>query len=374
MFEAYGSPMRRGGRRVVGVLGALDASLVAGLILLTGLSVVVLYSSGGESMSLVVKQFVRVLIAFLIMLAVARVPLPTLARWSPYVYVLGLGLLAMVLVFGIVGKGAQRWLDLGVFRFQPAEIMKLAVPMMVAWVLTRGGLPPRYSHLGLALAVVIVPTLMVAAQPDLGTALLIAVSGVFVIFLSGIRWRDIIVVLGLVAASAPVLWNVLHDYQRRRILTLFDPWQDPLGSGYHTIQSIIAVGSGGLAGKGWMRGSQSQLEFIPERSTDFVFAVFAEEFGFYGGLFLITIYVAVVMRCMVIAFSANGSFARMLGGSLALTFFIYVFVNIGMVTGVLPVVGVPLPLVSYGGTSMVTIMAAFGILMSINNTQRSLMK
>ena len=352
----------------------LDGPLLAGVILLFAVSMVVLYSAGGEDTSLLIKQSLRMGLAFVSMILIAQLSPGTLARWSPYIYAAGLVLLISVLIVGIVGKGAQRWLNLGLFRFQPAEIMKLAVPMMVAWLLTRGGLPPRYWRLLAAIGLVAVPAGLVVVQPDLGTALLIAFSGAMVIFLAGIRWRDIVIVLGLGAAVAPVLWNYLHEYQRNRILTLFDPWSDPLGAGYHTIQSIIAVGSGGSTGKGWLNGSQSQLEFIPERSTDFVYAVFAEEFGLYGGLFLLAMYGLLVFRGVVIAFYASDTYSRLLGGSLALTFFIYVFVNIGMVTGMLPVVGVPLPLISYGGTSMVTLLAGFGILMALNTGRRPLMK
>ncbi|MDH3639338.1 MAG: rod shape-determining protein RodA, partial [Gammaproteobacteria bacterium] len=294
----------------------------------------------------------------------------TLNRWSPYIFAAGLGLLLLVLAVGIVGKGAQRWLDLGIFRFQPAELMKLGVPMMVAWSLTRHPLPPRLKDLLLAGAVVALPTALVVLQPDLGTAVLIAVSGVLVIFLAGIWWRYIAYVLGASAAVAPLLWSLLHDYQRRRIVTLFDPWADPLGAGYHTIQSIIAVGSGGAHGKGWLNGSQSQLEFIPERGTDFIFAVFAEEFGLIGAVLLIGLYLVVVGRSLYIAFCARDTFARLVAGGLALTFFFYLFVNIGMVSGILPVVGIPLPLISYGGTSMVTLMAGFGILMSIQTHRK----
>ncbi len=343
----------------------LDAPLFISLVLLCGLSLVILYSAGGENLALLTRQGVRVGIALVVLIAVAQVSPETLARWSPYIFAAGLGLLLLVLAVGIVGKGAQRWLDLGIFRFQPAELMKLGVPMMVAWWLTRHPLPPRVRDLLWAGAIVGLPTALVVLQPDLGTAVLIAVSGVLVIFLAGIAWRHVIYILGASAAAAPLLWSLLHDYQRRRIVTLFDPWADPLGAGYHTIQSIIAVGSGGMRGKGWLNGSQSQLEFIPERGTDFIFAVFAEEFGLTGALLLIGLYLVVVGRSLYIAFCARDTFSRLVGGSLALTFFFYLFVNIGMVSGILPVVGVPLPLISYGGTSMVTLMAGFGILMSI---------
>jgi rod shape determining protein RodA len=248
--------------------------------------------------------------------------------------------------------------------------MKIAVPMMVAWVLTRRPMPPGPVSLILGTAAVVIPSALVVLQPDLGTAILIAVSGLLVIFLAGLRWQYIVATIGLVLAAAPLMWFSLHEYQQRRILTLFDPYSDPLGAGYHTIQSTIAVGSGGLHGKGWLGGTQSQLEFIPERSTDFIFAVFSEEFGLVGSIVLIAVYLFVVMRTLIIAFNARDSYSRMLAASLGLTFFFYVFVNIGMVTGILPVVGVPLPLISYGGTSMVTLMAGFGIVMSIHSRKR----
>lgn len=348
----------------------LDPPLVISLMLLCGLSLVILYSAGGENIALLVRQGVRIGIAFAVMFAVAQVSPETFNRWSPYIFAAGLGLLLLVLAVGIVGKGAQRWLDLGFFRFQPAELMKLGVPMMVAWVLTRQPLPPHFKDLLAAGVIVGLPTALVALQPDLGTAVLIAVSGVLVIFLAGISWRYIVYVLGALGAVTPLLWSLLHDYQRSRIVTLFDPWVDPLGAGYHTIQSIIAVGSGGTHGKGWLNGSQSQLEFIPERGTDFIFAVFAEEFGLIGAVLLIGLYLVVVGRSLYIAFCTRDTFARLVAGSLALTFFFYLFVNIGMVAGILPVVGVPLPLISYGGTSMVTLMAGFGILMSIQTHRK----
>jgi rod shape determining protein RodA len=348
----------------------LDMPLLTGLLLLCGASLVILYSAGGENVELIWRQAVRIGIALIVMLIMTQVSPDTLTRWSPWLYTIGLVSLGLVLGVGIVGKGAQRWLEIGVFRFQPAELMKLGVPMMVAWLVTRNPLPPRTGMLMLATMAVCVPVVMVAVQPDLGTAILIAIGGFLVIFLAGLRWIHITVLFGLAVAAVPYLWSQLHVYQQRRIAVLFDPWQDPLGSGYHTIQAVIAIGSGGLHGKGWRSGTQSQLEFIPERSTDFIYAVFAEEFGLYGGLLLLSLYAFVIWRCMVIAFSARDTYARLLSGSLALTFFFYLFVNIGMVSGILPVVGVPLPLVSYGGTSMVTLMAGFGIMMSIHTRKR----
>ncbi len=350
--------------------GHLDGPLLTAVVLLSAMSLVILYSSGGGDTALLWRQFVRLFVALLALVAFSMISPDALRRWSPYVFGVGTLLLALVLAVGYIGKGAQRWLDLGVFRFQPAEIMKIAVPMMVAWVLSRRTLPPGPLAVLLATVCVVVPAALVVLQPDLGTAILIAVSGLLVIFVAGLRWQYIVATIGLVMAAAPLMWFNLHAYQQRRIMTLFDPYSDPLGAGYHTIQSTIAVGSGGLSGKGWVGGTQSQLEFIPERSTDFIFAVFAEEFGLVGCIALIGIYLFVVGRGLIIAFHASDSYSRLLTASLSLTFFFYVFVNIGMVTGILPVVGVPLPLISYGGTSMVTLMAGFGIMMSIHTRKR----
>lgn len=346
----------------------LDYPLLTVILMLFGMSLIVLYSAGGEDIDQMTKHGIRAGFAFFLMILFSRIPPAMLSRWSMRLYFSGLALLLIVLAVGIIGKGAQRWIDLGVFRFQPAEIMKIGVPMMVAWVLTRSPLPPRPIFLIMAILVVLVPTVLVILQPDLGTALLIALTGIVVIFLAGVSWKLIISVVVLMSSAAPIMWAfVLHDYQRRRVLTLFDPWSDPLGAGYHTIQSIIAIGSGGIQGKGWLSGTQSQLEFIPERSTDFIFAVFAEEFGLIGVLVLLALYLFLIIRGMLIAFYAQDTYSRLLASGLSATFFFYVFVNIGMVSGILPVVGVPLPLLSYGGTSMVTLMIGFGILMSISN-------
>lgn len=344
----------------------IDIPLLSTIIMVSGLSLIVLYSAGGENIDQLTKHAIRVGFALILLIIFSRIPTSVLARWSPYIYIVGLGLLFIVLAVGIIGKGAQRWIDLGVFRFQPAEIMKIAVPMMVAWILTRSTLPPRPIFLLMSILIVIAPTILVILQPDLGTGLLIALAGIMVIFLAGVGWKLITTVLLILAGVAPAMWIfVLHEYQRSRVLTLFDPWADPLGAGYHTIQSIIAIGSGGIQGKGWLSGTQSQLEFIPERSTDFIFAVFAEEFGFIGVVVILMLYLFLVFRGLLIAFYAKDTYSRLLAGGLSATFFFYVFVNVGMVSGILPVVGVPLPLMSYGGTSMVTLMIGFGILMSI---------
>lgn len=348
----------------------LDLPLFCGLLVLGGLSLVLLYSAGNQDLGLLYKQGVRLAIATLGLVVLARISPETLGRWTPFIYAFGVACLVLVLAVGVIGQGAQRWLDLGIVQFQPAEVMKLGVPMMVAWCLTRKPLPPGWRDLGLSVLVIGLPSALVVLQPDLGTALLIAASGMLIVLLAGLSWRLIAILAALAAAAAPLGWLFMRDYQRQRILTLFDPWSDPLGAGYHTIQSVIAVGSGGLSGKGWLNGSQSHLDFIPERGTDFIFAVFAEEFGFYGGIAIIALYLFVVGRGLYISFNAHDTFSRLVAGSLSLTFFLYVFVNIGMVSGILPVVGVPLPLVSYGGTSMVTLMAGFGILMSIHSHKK----
>ncbi|NGP54148.1 rod shape-determining protein RodA [Thioalkalivibrio sp. XN8] len=353
------------GARLLAAL-KLDAPLLLGLAAIAAFGLVVLWSAGGQEPGLLVRQLVRLGVAFGVMLVVAQVPPKMLRLWSPWLFALGLALLVAVLLVGDVGKGAQRWLDLGVVRFQPSELMKLAVPMMAAWYLHDRPLPPRLGELALVVVVVAVPAVLIARQPDLGTALLVASAGILVVLLGGLRVRMILLLGAVAAVLAPVLWHFMHDYQRRRVLTFLQPESDPLGSGYHIIQSKIAIGSGGLFGKGWGNGSQAQLEFLPERSTDFIFAVLGEEFGLLGLGLLLVGYLVVVGRGLFIALQAQDTFSRLLAGSISLTFFVYVFVNTGMVTGLLPVVGVPLPLVSYGGTSMVTLMAGFGMLMSIH--------
>ncbi len=348
----------------------VDWPLVIGLFLLSVTSLVILWSAGGENPRLIINQSIRLAVAFFVLFAMAQVRPESWYRWAPMIYGAGLFLLVLVFFFGYTGKGAQRWLDLGFMRFQPSEVMKLGVPMMVAWVLARRSMPPSLTNLILALSVLFIPAFLILEQPDLGTTIMIMLSGVVIVFLAGFAWRNIIVlgILGII--SLPVLFNFLHPYQQKRIMTLFDPWSDPLGAGYHSIQSMIAIGSGGAQGKGWLQGSQSQLEFIPERHTDFIFSVFSEEFGFVGVFMLLMLYALVTARGLYISYMSKDSFLRLLGGSISMTFIFYVFVNIGMVSGMLPVVGVPLPLISYGGTSMVTLMAGFGILMGIHSHQR----
>jgi len=349
----------------------IDGPLLGGLILICSLGLVVLYSAIGEDMRLWLNQVVRLSIALVAMFIVAQMPPNFLRRWTPWGYFAGLVLLVLVLTMGEVGQGARRWLDLGI-RFQPSEIMKLAVPMMAAWYLHDRQIPPRIGQLLLLALMIVVPTVLIARQPDLGTSLLIAASGLIVIVLAGLPIRLMIALAVLSVPGALVLWNFMQDYQKQRIVTLFNPDSDPLGAGYNIIQSKIAIGSGGLFGKGWTNGSQAQLEFLPERDTDFIFAVIGEELGMLGVLSLICLYVFVIGRGLYIAIQAPDTYSRLLAGTISLTFFVYVFVNTAMVTGLVPVVGIPLPLVSFGGTSMVTLMVGFGILMSIHSNQKLL--
>ena len=349
----------------------IDGPLLGGTLLICALGLVVLYSAVGENMRLWVNQIIRLGVALVAMFVVAQMPPDFLRRWTPWAYLGGLILLILVLTTGEVGQGAQRWLDLGI-RFQPSEVMKLAVPMMLAWYLHDRPIPPRAAELLILTVMIAVPTVLIARQPDLGTSLLIAASGVIVIILAGLRLR---LMVGLALAAIPgafLLWNYMQDYQKQRVLTLLNPDSDPLGAGYNIIQSKIAIGSGGLFGKGWTNGSQAHLQYLPERDTDFIFAVMGEELGLLGVLSLIVLYVFVIGRGLYIAIQAPDTYSRLLAGSISLTFFVYVFVNIAMVTGLVPVVGVPLPLVSFGGTSMVTLMAGFGILMSIQSHRKLL--
>ncbi len=351
----------------------IDGPLLLGLLALLIFGLFILYSASGQSTAMMKAQLVRLGVALAVMVAVAQITPQTLRRWSLPVFLAGLAMLVAVLLVGHVGKGAQRWLDLGFMKFQPSEIMKLAVPMAVTWIIARHSLPPRLWHLLLGFLACIIPTLLIAKQPDLGTSILILTAGVFVLFMSGMSWRIIACIAVAVSAFLPVLWLFLmQDYQRRRVLTFLNPESDPLGSGYHIIQSKIAIGSGGFEGKGYLQGTQSQLEFLPERHTDFIFSVISEELGMIGVLILLSLYLFIISRCMIIASQAQDNYSKLVAASFTLTFFVYVFVNIGMVSGLLPVVGVPLPLVSYGGTSMVTLMAAFGVIMSVGTHKRIL--
>lgn len=349
----------------------IDGTLLAALLVLAVAGLAVLYSAFDQEFAEVRKQMVRLAVAFGAMALVAQIPPSTLRRWSPWVYLLALGMLVAVLVVGDIGKGAQRWLDFKVLRFQPSELMKLALPMMVAWYLAERPLPPRWPHVLIAAAMIALPTALIVLQPDLGTGLLIAAAGFFVLYMAGLRWRIMIGALIAAIPAALALWHFgMHDYQRQRVLTFLNPESDPLGSGYHIIQSKIALGSGGMFGKGWLNGTQSHLQFLPERHTDFIFAVLGEEFGLVGAVQLLVLYFLIIGRGAYITVKAQDAYSRLLAGSVSLTFFVYVFVNIGMVSGLLPVVGVPLPLISYGGTSLVTLMVGFGILMSIHTHRK----
>jgi rod shape determining protein RodA len=348
----------------------LDGPLVIALLFLSALGLVVIFSASDQDWEVMMRQAIRLGVSLFAMVILAQVSPETLRRLSPHLFLIGLAALLGVLFVGVAAKGAQRWLDLGLVRFQPSELMKLAVPMAVAWLLTRGRLPPGFTMVLAAVMVTLIPAGLVVVQPDLGTAIMLIVSGMIVVFLAGIRWHHIMMLFAALAALAPFLWSRLDGYQQQRIVTLFDPFADPLGSGYQTIQAQIAIGSAGVWGKGWLEGSQSHLEFIPERSTDFIFAVFAEEFGLIGVLMLVILYLFIVARCLVMAYHTRETYSRLLMGALALTFFFYLFVNLGMVSGILPIVGVPLPLVSYGGTSMLTLMAGFGMIMGMHARRR----
>ncbi len=350
----------------------IDIPLFIGLFLISLLSFVILYSAGSQDMDVLMRQAARVGLAFLLMTALAHVNPYQFKRYSALLFSLGILLLVAVLILGQFGKGAQRWLDLGFFRFQPSEMIKITTPMMIAWYLAEHALPPKTKQLLIASILIIIPTLLIAKQPDLGTALLVASSGAAVLFFAGLSWWFILAIATTLAGLTPILWHFMRPYQRDRVLTFLNPEADPLGRGYHIIQSKIAIGSGGIYGKGWLGSTQSELDFLPESSTDFIFAVFAEEFGLFGCVSLLALYLLIISRCLYIASQAQDTYSRLLASSLAFTFFVYVFVNIGMVIGVLPVVGVPLPLISYGGTSIVTLLAGFGILMSIHTHKKFL--
>jgi rod shape determining protein RodA len=354
-----------GAARVLSAL-RMDGPLVAALGLTAAYGLVVLYSASAESLPMVLRTGMRLVLGTAAMLALARVSPNFLRRTSPWIYFIGVGLLLVVALAGHVRLGAQRWLNLGIIKFQPSELMKLAVPMMCAWYLHERPLPPRWPTLLLLGAIIMVPAALVAVEPDLGTAALIAAAGALVVFLGGLRVRVIVTMLLFAVAAAWFGLRFMHGYQRQRLLTFLNPQSDPLGAGYHIIQSQIAIGSGGVFGKGWMNGSQAQLDFLPERTTDFIFAVIGEEFGLLGLAVLLLLYAFIIGRALYLAVQTPDTFSRLLAGSVALTFFVYVFINAGMVTGLLPVVGVPLPLVSYGGSSVVTVLAGFGILMSLH--------
>ncbi|MCW5590161.1 MAG: rod shape-determining protein RodA [Legionellales bacterium] len=350
----------------------IDLPLFLGLLILAATGLVILYSAANQNSAMVWQQVGHLGLAFFLMFFFAQIPPIKYQTWAPWLFLFGVFLLIAVLIMGKIGKGAQRWLDLGIIRFQPSEIAKLAVPMMLAWFYHHRKLPPTFKDIVIATILLGIPTLLTAKQPDLGTALLIAFSGCAVILLAGIHWRWIISIITLTLATLPIVWHFLRTYQQQRVLTFLNPERDPLGSGYHIIQSKIAIGSGGIFGKGWLNGTQSHLHFLPEHATDFIFAVVGEEFGLIGATFLLVLFLYITARCLYISSQAQDTFTRLLTGSITLSFFIAYFINIGMVTGIIPVVGLPLPLISYGGTSMVTICIGFGILMS-THTHRKLL-
>jgi rod shape determining protein RodA len=352
----------------------IDFPLLVALMILLGFGLMVLYSATDGSLPQMQRQIAFIIASFFIMLAVAQVDVRILRLWAPWMYLGTMGLLIAVKFVGSTGGGAQRWLDLPLLpRFQPSEIMKVVLPLCIAGYFSRRAIPPRFKHVFWSLVLVMLPAALISIQPDLGTALLIAVSGLFVLLLAGIRWKLVFSFIGVAILSSPALWLFyMSDYQKQRIKTLLNPQSDPLGAGWNIIQSQTAIGSGGVNGKGWLYGVQSRLDFLPEGQTDFIVAVLAEEFGLVGMLFLLILYMAIIGRGLYIAAMARDTFSRLLAGSIILTFFVYVFVNIGMVSGILPVVGVPLPMVSLGGTAILTLMVGFGILMSIHTHNKSL--
>ena len=363
-------PHQFGRRRRLSDLIHIDLLLLVLVSVIACYGLVILTSAVEQNMNTLRAQVVRLIVAFGVMIVMAHIPPRLYLRLAPALYLVGVILLLIVLLVGTESKGATRWLRIGPVGFQPSELMKLALPMALAWYLHDRRLPPRLRHVGIAALIILVPVLLIYPQPDLGTAILVAASGVLVLFVAGISWRYIFSLLGLLIVSAPGLWLLMTDYQRGRILTLLDPERDPLGSGWNIIQSMTAIGSGGIFGKGLFNGTQSQLDFLPESRTDFIIAVLAEELGLVGVVALLILYLCLIGRGVVIAIAAQDTFGRLLAASITFTFFVYVFVNISMVSALLPVVGVPLPLVSFGGTSMLTLCAGFGILMSIHSHRR----
>lgn len=355
---------------ITGFFRHIDSVLLACILFAMLVGLLVLYSASGQQFGKVSAQLINMSVALAVMWAVANIQPQHIERIAVPAYVIGLLFLLAVALFGDISHGARRWLNLGITKIQPSELMKLAVPIMLAWYFSKRESNLTVVDFLIAGAILAAPVLFIVKQPDLGTAMLVAASGFYVIFLAGLSWRFIIGGIALVAALSPIFWSLLHDYQRRRIEILIDPTQDPLGSGYHIIQSTIAIGSGGVTGKGWLNGTQTQLDFLPERTTDFIFAVFGEEFGMIGNLLLLLLFAIIIARGFYIASQAKNTFSRLLAGSIAMTFFTYCFVNMGMVSGILPVVGVPLPLISYGGTSMLTLGLGFGLLMSIQTHKK----
>lgn len=356
--------------RVKKLFTVFDPVLSMILLALVVLALVTQYSAAFDYEGRFLDQVRNFAVAFMVLWAAANIPPQTLMKAAVPLYTLGVILLIGVALFGDISKGARRWLNLGFVRLQPSEIMKIAMPLMLAWFFQQRENISGWREFLVAAVLLIIPSVLILRQPDLGTAMLVLAAGFFVMFFAGISWRVLTWMLVIALASLPLVWSMMHDYQRERVLTLLDPSKDPLGKGFHIIQSTIAVGSGGLTGKGFLKGTQTHLEFIPERTTDFIFAVLAEEFGLLGCVVLLVLYTCLIIRGLVIAANAPTLFSRLMAGSISLIFFTYAFVNIGMVSGILPVVGVPLPLMSYGGTALVTLGLGAGILMSIQNTKK----
>jgi len=345
----------------------IDGPLLAISLALMLFGLATVYSATYDANNRALSQLLNMLVGLAVMWSVAQLPPQKLMRFAVPLYVVGVVLLVLVYLVGVKINGARRWLPIGFTRIQPSEILKIAMPLMLAWYFHKYEAALKARHFAIAFLLLLVPFGLIAKQPDLGTAILVGAAGFYVIFFAGLPWKVMVGMIAAAASAAPFVWTVLHDYQRKRILTLIDPTTDPLGSGYHIIQSTIAIGSGGSFGKGWLEGTQTHLEFIPERHTDFIFAVFSEERGLLGNCILVTLYLLLIARGLMITANASTLFARVLGGSISLSFFTYAFVNMGMVSGILPVVGVPLPFMSYGGTALVTLFLALGILMSIQS-------
>lgn len=372
-FNALLDEGQEAGRRVSWLHRVhIDGWLLLLIVSIASVGLFVLYSAGGKSQDLLIKQASSFAVGVVFMCVIAQFEPRLMARWAAVLYVIGLGLLVAVEVMGHSAMGATRWINIpGVMRFQPSELMKVVMPLAIAWYLARHHLPPNFKHILITLALIALPCLLIARQPDLGTALLVACSGLFVLFLSGLRWRWIIAAIAAAIPAGAVIWMFfLRSYQRQRVMTFLNPESDPLGSGWNIIQSKAAIGSGGVLGKGWLAGTQSHLDFLPESHTDFIIAVLGEEFGLVGVCLLLLCYLLLLMRAFYITLQAQTLFNKLLAGSITLTFFIYVFVNIGMVSGLLPVVGVPLPFISFGGTSLVTLLSGFGVLMAIHTHRR----
>ena len=369
--QLRGSGLVRQRKTGVGDAIHLDVPMLLLLLIISAYGLLILYSAVGQQIEPVISQSIKILVGLGVMLVIAQISPIVYMRLAPWIFLIGLIALVLIYFFGIEVKGSRRWLRIpGITNFQPSEIMKLILPLMLAWYFQDRHLPPKARQVFWSLVIIIIPVMLIAFQPDLGTSLIIAASGLFVLLLAGVSWRLVFSAIGLGVVAMPALWFVLRDYQRDRILTLLDPERDPLGAGWNIIQSKTAIGSGGLFGKGLFEGTQSNLHFLPESQTDFIIAVLGEELGLVGVVVLLILYLLLIGRGVILSVQAQDTFGRLLSGSITFTFFVYVFVNIGMVSGILPVVGVPLPFVSYGGTSILTLFAGFGILMSVHTHRR----